>query len=121
MTSPIFRSALGLAIAATATLLTIAGAAAPVQAASVRTALVSTSGLDLNSATGRIIAAQRIGFAARQICAASDPRALDQARAARACTTAAIAAATPRIAAIAAARSSGTLLADASPAGTAAR
>lgn len=91
------RTALLLAITAIV-------AAAPAAANEAPSRAVATAGIDLNSAEGRAVVAARVRRAAASICHPGDAS-LRAAMARRACTAAAIAAASPQIEALAQAQS----------------
>lgn len=101
------RTIFALTIATSATLITIAGSAAPVSAtevaaSDVATRTVATAGIDLATPEGRATVTARVRRAAAAVCNPGDAS-LRAAMARRACTATAIAAATPRIEDLAAA------------------
>jgi UrcA family protein len=113
----LFRSTLAATIAATATLFTIAGSAAPARAAEARTISIETSGIDLASPAGAARIEAQIGRAARQVCSTSDDRSAAATMARHACIKAALAGAMPDFDQLAAdAREARTAVAEAAPA-----
>jgi len=96
----ILRSTFALAIAASATLIVVAGSAAPVAAAEAVT--VNVNAYNLASPTGRAAAEAAVRNAADSVCATGTPEQLASARATRSCTAKALTAARPQIDAIAA-------------------
>ncbi|OYU16491.1 MAG: hypothetical protein CFE37_00370 [Alphaproteobacteria bacterium PA4] len=114
MTISLLRSSFGVVFAAVATLATVGVAAGPARADTPdapRTRIVATADLDLSRPQGLHAAEQRLARAIRQVCAPVDQRDLAERQAARACATTALAAASPRIAELAAARGAGNQLA----------
>ncbi len=96
----VLQSAVALGIAGSATLLIIAGSAAPVRAETV-TVTVATGGIDLNAASGRALVAGQVRIAATRVCGSAGNQDWKIARSVRACTRAAIDGATPQIDALA--------------------
>ena len=106
MINALLRTAIGITIATTATALSFAAIASPASAAEFdtpRIAMIATHGIDLGSTAGRTAVAGRVRQAAQQVCGANDADAWKHGGEIRACTANAIAAATRRVAAIAAA------------------
>lgn len=105
MTSPaaLLRSTFAFAIAAGATLMIVAGSAAPVQAAEARTMAIDTSGIDLTSPAGLARIEAQVGRAARSVCSTNDDRGAAATMARQACIKAARADALPRLSQLAAA------------------
>lgn len=101
MFAAIIRTGLTLSVATLATAGIVAFSAAPASAA---TATVHTAGIDLNSTAGRAAAEFAIRSAAGRVCRSGDGRNLAEARAVRTCVATAIAAATPQLDRLAAAR-----------------
>lgn len=114
----LFRSTLAITVATAATLLTIAGSAAPAAAAEgPRSVAIDVSGIDLASPAGHARIEARIGRAARSVCSTGDDRSAANAMARRACIKASVARAMPDLDSFAAAaRDARTALADAAPA-----
>ena len=114
----LLRSTLALGIATAATLLTIAGSAAPVAAAEApRSIAIDVSGINLASPAGQARVQAEIGRAARSVCSTGDDRSAANAMARRSCIKASIARATPMLDSFAAAaRAERTAVADAAPA-----
>ena len=89
------RSTLALAVSVAATVVIVAGSAAPVAAAGApRTAIVDIRGIDLASADGHARVTAEIARTARRICDTGDNRNLAIALANRGCEASAIASAT---------------------------
>jgi UrcA family protein len=114
-----FRSAAGLAIAATATILIIAGSAAPVSAAETETfaaaptIVIRTDGIDLASTAGVNRIKAEVNRAARRVCTIAGDRSLEARAHRQQCLATALNAAMPRLEALAAAaRDARTDLAD---------
>lgn len=114
----LFRSTLALTVATAATLLTIAGSAAPAAAAEApRSIAIDVSGIDLASPAGHARIEAQIGRAARSVCSTGDDRSAANAMARRACIKASVARALPDLDSFAAAaRDARTAVADAAPA-----
>lgn len=93
----LLRSTLACAIATGATLLIVAGSAAPVNAAQVRTMTIDTRGIDLTSPAGLARIEAEVGRAARSVCATNDDRSAAATVARQRCIKAARAAALPRL------------------------
>jgi UrcA family protein len=109
----LFRSAAGLAIAASATILTIAGSAAPVSATEAPTFTVATTGIDLASPAGVARVKADIRRAARLLCNDRSDRSVRAHVDRQQCIATAINTAMPRLEALAAtARDARTDLAD---------
>ncbi len=106
----IFRSIFALALAASATVVTI-GVAAPVLASEARVAKIGTAGIDLTTPAGRAQVDARVRQAARSVCRVDDFEQHKHRAEVRACTNRAIAAASQQIAALVTAQQ----LADATP------
>jgi UrcA family protein len=113
----LFRSTLGITIAAAATLLTIAGSAAPAAAAEGRRSIaIDISGIDLASPAGHARVEAEIGRAARSVCSTGDDRSAAAAMARHACIKSSLAGAMPALNSLAAAaRDARTTVADAAP------
>lgn len=112
----LLRSSFALAIATGATLLVVAGSAAPVQAADVPSIAISTYGIDLASPAGAARIQAAIGRAARRVCTTGDERQPSAASERARCILAARAHARPQFDALAAnARTARTAVADAAP------
>ena len=110
----LFPRAIAITMAAAATLVIVAGSAAPASAATAtpRTAVIALSGIDLASRAGEARVADDVTRAARQVCSEGGDRALAASRARRACVENAIATAMPQLAQrVDAARSARTALA----------
>ncbi|MFZ4688907.1 MAG: UrcA family protein [Polymorphobacter sp.] len=104
MFASLLRTSLTLALATSATLLTVAGSAAPAGAAETpRIASIDTRGFDLASSQGRARVEAQVRRAAARVCDSGDQRSLRGLAATRACTETAMAAAMPRLEALAAA------------------
>ena len=89
------RSTLAFAVSAAATLVIVAGSAAPVAAAEApRTAIIDIRGIDLASADGQARVTAEIARTARRVCDTGDNRTLAVALANRGCGASAIASAT---------------------------
>lgn len=114
----LFRSTLAITVATAATLLTIAGSAAPAAAAEgPRSVAIDVSGIDLASPAGLARIEAEIGRAARSVCSTGDDRSAANAMARRACIKASVARALPDLDSFAtAARDARTAIADAAPA-----
>ncbi len=106
----ILRSLFAVALAASATVVTI-GVAAPVLASEARVAKIRTAGIDLTTADGRALVDARVRQAARNVCGVADFEQHKHRAEFRACTSTAIAAASQQIAALVTAQQ----LADATP------
>ena len=110
----IFRNTVSFAIAATATVLIVAGSAAPVSASQVPTTVISVSGIDLASPAGVARVQAEVKRTARRLCDTGDSRSLAGQQHSRTCTQTALAAALPQLETLAAtARASRTAMADA--------
>lgn len=103
MIHALFRSAAGLAIAATATILTIAGSAAPVSAAEAPSIAVATTGIDLASPAGVARVRADIRRAARLLCDDRSDRSVRAHVDRQQCIATAMTTAMPRLEALAAA------------------
>ena len=106
MIRSLIRTAIGVTIATTATVLSFAAIASPAGAAEFdtpRTAVIHTHGVDIGSVAGRAMVAAEVRQAAMNVCGVKDADAWKHGGEVRACTANAIAAATQRIAVIAAA------------------
>jgi UrcA family protein len=113
----LIRSTLGFTVAATATMLIVAGSAAPAGATDAPRLTIDTSGIDLASPAGVARVEKAIGRAARSVCAADNDRTAAAALARHQCIKAALAAAMPRFNQLAAsARDARLAVADAAPA-----
>ncbi len=124
----LLRSTLAISVAAAATLLTIAGSAAPAIAAETpqRIAIaaetpqriaIDISGVDLASPTGHARIEAQIGRAASSVCATGDDRSAAATMARHACIKTSLAGAMPALASLAAAaRDARTAVADAATA-----
>ena len=89
------RSTLAFAVSAAATLVIVAGSAAPVAAAEApRTAIIDIRGIDLTSADGHARVTAEVARTARRVCDTGDNRTLVIALANRGCEASAIASAT---------------------------
>jgi UrcA family protein len=99
MFTEFLRSALALTIASTATLVVIAGSAAPVAAA--ETVTVNVAAYNLASNAGRAAAETAIEKAVESVCDTGTPEQAAAAKASRACHSAAMASALPQLDAIA--------------------
>lgn len=98
MINALIRTGFTIALATSATILTVVGSAAPVQAAeATRTAVIDIRGIDLASPSGRDRVEAEVRRAAARVCDNGDARSLRGIQASRACTAAAIAAATQRV------------------------
>ena len=114
MIHSLLRSTLRVSIAAAATLLVVAGSAAPVVAAEApRTAVIDVRGIDLTTAAGQARINAEIARAARRVCDSSDSRSLALALANRNCESDAIGSASLPQANFAGAAAPHTALADA--------
>jgi UrcA family protein len=109
MFAQLFRSTFALAIAASATLVVIAGSAAPVAAA--ETVVVNVDAWNLQNPAGRNAAEAAVTNAARRVCDSGTPEQPAAARASRDCMRAVMASARPQIDAIAATQGSRTKIA----------
>lgn len=114
----LFRSTLAITVATAATLLTIAGSAAPAAAAEApRSFTIDTSGIDLASPAGHARIEAEIGRVARRICSTNADRGAAQTMARNACIKSSLAGAMPALDSLAAAaRDARTAVADAAPA-----
>jgi UrcA family protein len=114
----LLRSTLAIAVATAATLLTIAGSAAPAAAAeSPRRVVIDVSGIDLASPAGHARIEAEIGRIARRICSTNADRGAAQTMARNACIKSSVANAMPALDSLAAAaRDARTAVADAAPA-----
>jgi UrcA family protein len=114
----LFRSTLAITIATAATLLTIAGSAAPAAASETsRSVTIDISGIDLASPAGHARIEAEIGRVARRICSTNADRGAAQSMARNACIKASLASAMPALDSLAAAaRDARTAVADAAPA-----
>ena len=104
MFAQFIRSTLALTIATGATLVIVAGSAAPATAATApayRTATIDTRAYNLNHPAGRAELDARIARTARRLCDTGDTQQLAAAQAMRACVARATAAAAPRVEALA--------------------
>ena len=82
----LLRSTLAFGVAAAATMVIVAGSAAPVHAGeTVRTAVIDVRGIDRTTAAGAARIAAEIDRAARRVCSNGDGRALANMMAERAC------------------------------------
>jgi UrcA family protein len=104
MIATLFHRTLSVAIAAGATVLIVAGSAAPVSAETAPVARISTAGIDLASPAGMARANADVMHAARRVCSTGNDRSAGVAQARRDCIVAAVAAAKPRLEALAAAQ-----------------
>jgi UrcA family protein len=113
----LFRSTLAITVATAATLLTIAGSAAPAAAAEgPRSVAIDVSGIDLASPAGHARIEAEIGRVARRICSTNADRGAAQTVARNACIKSSLAAAMPALDSLAAAaRDARTAVADAAP------
>jgi UrcA family protein len=104
MINKLLRSAAGFVIAATATIVTIAGSAAPVAAAPVETISIAipTSGIDLASPAGVAHVKAEIRRSARLVCGPAD-RSVAAHQQRQQCIQTVVTAAMPRLDAMAAA------------------
>lgn len=92
MIHTLLRSTLGLAVAAAATLVIVAGSAAPAAAAETpRTAIVDIRGIDLTSAAGQAQVHSAIKVAARRVCTTTESQTLAVLLANRDCVATAVA------------------------------
>lgn len=110
------RNTVSFAIAATATMLIVAGSAAPVSAATSTPVSVTihTSAANLATPEGFAQIKSRVKGAANRLCGQGDSRALAEQMQSRACVERALAAAMPQLETLAAnARGSRNMLADA--------
>ena len=114
----LLRSTLAITVATAATLLTIAGSAAPAAAAEgPRRIAIDISGVDLASPAGHASIEALIGRAANTVCATGDDRSAAATMARHACIKSSLAGAMPALASLAAAaRDARTAVADAAPA-----
>ena len=114
----LFRSTVAITVATVATLLTVAGSAAPAMAAEgQRSIAIDVSGINLASPSGQARIQAQIGRAARSVCSTGDDRSAANAMARRACIKASVARAMPMLDSFAAAaRADRTAVADAAPA-----
>jgi UrcA family protein len=103
MIHALFRSAAGLTIAASATILTIAGSAAPVSAAEAPAIEVVTKGIDLASPAGVARVNADIRRAARLLCDDRGDRSVRAHLDRQQCIATAVNTAMPRLEALAAA------------------
>ena len=103
MINSLLRSTFAFAIATGATLLIVAGSAAPVQAAEARTIAIDTRGIDLTSPAGLARIEAQVGRAARNVCSTNDDRGAAATVARQRCIKAAMADAMPRLDQLAAA------------------
>jgi UrcA family protein len=119
----LLRSTLAITVATAATLLTIAGSAAPAAAAEgPRSIAIDISGVDLASPAGHARIEALIGRAARSVCSTGDDRSAAAAMARHACIKSSLAGAMPALNSFAAAaRDARTAVADAAPAATTAQ
>lgn len=121
MIATLFRQTLSVAVAAGATLLIVAGSAAPVDAQTIPTAQVSTRGIDLSSPAGIKRVTDEVRRTARRLCSTGDDRAVNANLHRKTCMAAAMAAAQPQLQTLATAqRDAREALADAAPATAAA-
>jgi UrcA family protein len=97
MIATLFRNTFSLAIAATATLLVVAGSAAPVGAETMPTAQISIKGIDLTSPAGIARVTDEVRRTARRLCSTNDDRSPSANQARRNCMLTAIAAAKPQL------------------------
>ena len=93
----LIRQTTTLAIAAAATLVTIAASAAPADAAQARHVAVDIGRYNLASDTGRDRATDRLRRAVAQVCDQGEMRSLSARAAARACETETLARVLPRL------------------------
>jgi UrcA family protein len=109
MINTLLRSAAGLVIAASATIVTIVGSAAPVSAAEApgfaasATIAIYTNGVDLASPAGFAAVEARIKSAARRVCDDRGDRSVNAHQKRQKCIATAINAAMPRLELLAAA------------------
>ena len=115
----LLRSTLAITVATAATLLTIAGSAAPAAAQTPRRIAIELSGVDLGSPAGHARIETLIGRAANTVCATGDDRSAAATVARHACIKSSLAGAMPALDGLAAAaRDARTAVADAAPTAT---
>lgn len=93
----ISRHIAAVAIACTATLMTVAGAAGPAQAGPAESAKISFRGLDLADPAGQAVLEARLRQAAKAVCGVNDAFDLQARQASAACYRSALADAAPKV------------------------